>query len=73
MHFGKFSFGSIQIDDETYEHDVVIDRGKIHQHKKQPSKNFARTFGTRRFPGRKSYPGNTGNLLSGPGPMATCR
>jgi hypothetical protein len=53
MHFGKFSSGSIQIDDETYEHDVVIDRGKMHQRKKQPSKNFARTLGTRRFPGGK--------------------
>jgi hypothetical protein len=29
MRFDKFSFGSIQIDGSTYEHDVVIDRGEI--------------------------------------------
>ena len=26
MHFGKFDFGSLEIDGSTYEHDVVIDR-----------------------------------------------
>jgi MOSC domain-containing protein YiiM len=29
MQFDNFSFGSIQIDGSTYEHDVVIDRGEI--------------------------------------------
>ena len=29
MDFGKFTFGSIKIDGEAYEHDVVIDRGRI--------------------------------------------
>jgi hypothetical protein len=28
MHFDNFSFGSFRIDDSTYEHDVVIDRGE---------------------------------------------
>jgi hypothetical protein len=28
MRFDNFSFGSIQIDGSTYEHDVVIDRGE---------------------------------------------
>ena len=28
MQFDNFSFGSIQIDGSTYEHDVVIDRGE---------------------------------------------
>ena len=31
MHFGKFNFGSLEIDGSTYEHDVVIDRGEISQ------------------------------------------
>jgi hypothetical protein len=26
MHFGKFSFGTLQIDGRTYEQDVVIER-----------------------------------------------
>ena len=29
MHFGKFNFGSLEIDGNTYEHDVVIDHGEI--------------------------------------------
>jgi hypothetical protein len=29
MRFEKFSFGSIQVDGTTYEHDVVIDLGYV--------------------------------------------
>ncbi len=45
MRFGKFSFGSIQIDGVTYEHDVVIDRGEVRKRKKKPSKKFRGEFG----------------------------
>jgi len=45
MRIGDFSFGSIQIDGETYEHDVVIDRGEIKKRKKKPSKKFRDQFG----------------------------
>jgi hypothetical protein len=45
MDFGKFRFGSIAIDGVTYEHDVVIDRGKIRKRKKKPSKKFREEFG----------------------------
>src|SRR5438128_12084533 len=45
MRFDKFSFGSIQIDGTTYEHDVVIDRGEILKRKKKPSKKFRDEFG----------------------------
>jgi hypothetical protein len=45
MHFGKFSFGSLRIDGETYKHDVVIDRGEVHKRKKRPSKKFRDQFG----------------------------
>ena len=40
MRFDAFSFGSVQIDDITYEHDVVIDQGEIHKLKKKPSRKF---------------------------------
>jgi len=36
----KFSFGQITIDGMTYEHDVVIDHGKIRKRNKKPSKKF---------------------------------
>jgi len=45
MRFDKFSFGSIQIDGSTYEHDVVIDRGEVSKRKKKPSKKFRDGFG----------------------------
>jgi len=45
MRIGDFSFGSIQIDGETYEYDVVIDRGEIKKRKKKPSRKYRGKFG----------------------------
>ena len=45
MRFEEFSFGSIQIDGFTYEHDVVIDHGEIRKRKKKVSKKFRDAFG----------------------------
>ena len=45
MRFEAFSFGSIRIDGLTYDHDVVIDRGKVRKRRKKPSKKFRKAFG----------------------------
>jgi hypothetical protein len=45
MRFQGFSFGSLRIDGVTYEHDVVIDHGKIRKRRKRPSKRFRDDFG----------------------------
>ncbi len=45
MDFGRFTFGSIEIDGEAYEHDVVIDRGRIRKRKKKASRKFRERFG----------------------------
>ena len=45
MRFDSFSFGSLQIDGSTYEHDVVIDHGEIRKRKKKASKQFREEFG----------------------------
>lgn len=45
MRFDAFSFGSIEIDGVTYEHDVVIDRGDVSKRDKKPSKKFRDDFG----------------------------
>ena len=45
MRFGRFTFGSIEIDGVTYEHDVVIDGGRIRKRKKKPSKRFRGSYG----------------------------
>lgn len=38
MRSERFSFGSIRIDGLVYEHDLIIDRGKIRRRKKKASK-----------------------------------
>ena len=45
MRIDRFSFGTIRIDGETYEQDVVIDRGDVRLRKKKPSKQFRAQFG----------------------------
>jgi len=45
MDFGKFRFGSLEIDGVTYEGDVVINRGKVRRRKKKPSQKFRDKFG----------------------------
>ena len=45
MHVDNFSFGAIQIDGERFEHDVIIDRGKISKRRKSASKPFRSRFG----------------------------
>jgi hypothetical protein len=45
MRIERFSFGAIRIDGITYEHDVVLDRGKVGKRKKKVSKKFRDAFG----------------------------
>jgi len=45
MRLQGFSFGSIRIDGESYDYDVVIDRGEVHKRKKKASKRFREEFG----------------------------
>jgi hypothetical protein len=44
MRIEKFSFGHITIDGVTYQHDVVIDRGKVQKRVKKPSKKLRDAF-----------------------------
>jgi hypothetical protein len=45
MRFGPFTFGSIEVDGTTYEHDLVIDRGHITKRQKGPSKALRDRYG----------------------------
>ena len=40
MRFTGYSFGSIRVDGVTYDHDLVIDRGKVRKRKKAASRKF---------------------------------
>ena len=45
MRFTGYSFGSIQVDGVTYEHDLILDRGKVRKHKKAASRKFRGAYG----------------------------
>jgi hypothetical protein len=67
MQFESFSFGSIQIDGTTYEHDVVIDRGEIRKRKKGPSKQFRGAFGHTPLSIKEKIPWKCHRLVIGTG------
>ena len=67
MRFESFSFGSIQINGLTYEHDVVIDRGKIRKRKKKPSQKFRDTFGHTPLSLEEEIPWQCDRLVIGTG------
>ena len=45
MRFTDYSFGSIRVDGVTYDHDLVVDRGKIRKRKKSASRKFRGAYG----------------------------
>ena len=45
MRFTGYSFGSVRVDGVTYDHDLIIDRGKIRKRKKAASKKFRSACG----------------------------
>ena len=45
MRFTGYSFGSIRVDGVTYDHGLVIDRGKIRKRKKAASRRFRGGYG----------------------------
>jgi hypothetical protein len=67
MRFDNFSFGSLRINDSTYEHDVVIDRGEIRDRKKKPSKKFRDDFGHTPLSTAEDIPWKCHQLVIGTG------
>jgi len=67
MRFEGFSFGSIRIDGITYEHDVVLDRGKVRKREKKPSKKFRERFGHTPLSADEKIPWNCHRLVIGTG------
>jgi hypothetical protein len=67
MRFEAFSFGSVQIDGTTYEHDVIIDRGKVRKRKKKSSKKFRDEFGHTPLSAEERIPWKCRSLVIGTG------
>ena len=67
MQIEKFSCGEISIDGVTYEHDVVIDHGKIRKRNKKPSKKLQDTFGHTPLSAAEEIPWKCRRLVIGTG------
>jgi len=67
MRFEEFAFGCIRIDGITYDHDVVIDRGKIHKREKRPSRKFRDAFGHTPLSAEEKIPWKCRRLVIGTG------
>jgi len=67
MRFEAFSFGSICIDGVTYEHDVVIDHGRVRKRKKKPSKKFRHLFSHAPLSPEEEIPWDCRRLVIGTG------
>jgi len=67
LRFEKFSFGSIRIDGETYEYDLVIDRGEIQKRKKKASKPYREAFKHTPLSIKENIPWRCSRLVIGTG------
>ena len=67
MRFDSYSFGSITIDGETYDHDLVIDRGSISKRHKKPSKRFHDRYGHTPLSADEDIPWDCRRLVVGTG------
>ena len=45
MRITDYSFGSVRVEGVTYDHDLIIDRGKIRKRKKAASRKFRGAYG----------------------------
>ena len=67
MRFTGYCFGSIRVDGVTYDHDLVIDRGKIHKRKKAASRKFRGTYGHTPLSAAEDIPWRCRRLVIGTG------
>ena len=67
MEFGRYVFGSIEVDGATYEHDVVIEGGRIRKRKKGPSKALRGGYGHTPLTAAEDIPWSCTRLVLGTG------
>jgi hypothetical protein len=67
VRIDQFSFGTIRIEGETYEKDVVIDRGEVRPRKKKASKRFRGEFGHTPLSLEEKIPWQCEHLVIGTG------
>jgi len=67
MRFTGYPFGSIRMDGVTYDHDLIIDHGKIRKRKKAASRKFRREYGHTPLSAAEDIPWRCRRLVIGTG------
>jgi hypothetical protein len=67
MRAKLLSFGRLEIDGQRFDHDVVIERGRIRRRRKGPSKPYRDSYGHTPLSPDESIPWSAGRLLIGTG------
>jgi hypothetical protein len=67
VRFAGYSFGSVRVDGVTYEHDLVIDRGKLRKRKKAASRKFRDSYGHTPLSAAEDIPWQCRRLVIGTG------
>jgi hypothetical protein len=67
MRLGKLAFGSLQINDEEYSKDVVLDNGRVRKRKKKLSRPFREQFGHTPLSIKEKIPWKCRRLVIGTG------
>ena len=67
MRFSGYAFGSVRVDGVTYNHDLIIDRGKIRKRKKGASRQFRGAYGHTPLSAAEDIPWRCRRLVIGTG------
>ena len=67
MRFSDYTFGSVRVDGVTYEHDLIIDRGRVRKRKKAASRQFRDEFGHTPLSAAEDIPWRCRQLVIGTG------
>ena len=67
VRFSGYSFGSVRVDGVTYDHDLIIDRGKIRKRKKGASRKFRGAYGHTPLSDAEDIPWRCRRLVIGTG------
>jgi len=67
MKFTGYSFGSVRVDGVTYDHDLILDRGKIRKRKKAASRKFRGAYGHTPLSAEEDIPWQCRRLVIGTG------
>jgi hypothetical protein len=67
MDVRLLGFGSVEVDGQTYEHDILIDGGVVRKRKKKPSKAYRAEFGHTPLSADEDLPWGGNRLIIGTG------